>query len=240
MIKPFSNLLLLLSPENRKLTKSLVNVLGFYPKNITLYKQAFRHRSSAISLHNNAKSSNERLEYLGDAILGAVVAELLFKKFPYKDEGFLTEMRSKIVSRDNLSKLAMKMGVSKLIEYDPRSVNKSINGDAFEALIGAVYLDVGYTKTRNFILKRVIKIHVDVDELETTELNFKSRLIEWGQRERKSVRFEVLEELGHGNRKQIKVQVMLDDEGHGTGIDFSKKKAEQIAAQKTLEALGIN
>ena len=136
---------LYLSPH-RKFAKSLKNMLGFVPSNLNLYRMAFRHRSVAISLKNGTKSSNERLEFLGDAILGAVVAEMLFKRYPYKNEGFLTEMRSKIVSRVNLNQLARKLGFNELVEYDAKMVNygnkqSSLLGDAFEAFIGAVYLD---------------------------------------------------------------------------------------------------
>jgi ribonuclease-3 len=229
------------SSQDRKFNQALKNLLGFYPRNITLYRQAFRHRSSAIELHNKQKSSNERLEFLGDAVISTVVADMLFKRFPYKDEGFLTEMRSKIVSRDQLNKLALKLGIVDLIETaeDTNQRNRSINGDAFEALIGAIYLDQGYSRTQLFILNRIIKVHIDVDALETTETNFKSRLIEWAQRERKAVAFEVLDEVGNKNSRQLKVQVTIDGNPMGMGIDFSKKKAEQIAAEATCKSLNI-
>src|SRR5436305_3000598 len=142
---------LYLSP-NRKHVKILKNLLGFVPGNLSLYKLAFRHKSVAQNIKKGVKNSNERLEFLGDAVLGSVVAEVLFKLYPYEDEGFLTELRSKIVNRANLNQLARKMGFEALIEYDNRMVGNtrqgSLLGDAFEALIGAVYLDKGYEFTR--------------------------------------------------------------------------------------------
>ena len=170
-----------LSPD-RKYVKALKNILGFVPGNLSLYKMAFRHKSVATLLKNKAKNSNERLEFLGDAVLGSVIAEILFKTYPYQDEGFLTEMRSKIVNRVNLNQLAKKLGFNELIEFDTKTVSitakqSSLLGDAFEALIGAVYLDKGYNFTKDFITERIIKPHVDIHTLELTETNFKSKLI---------------------------------------------------------------
>lgn len=236
MVRKF---LRLFSREQRKFSSALKNLLGFHPGNLSLYHLAFRHKSSIRQEHKS--KSNERLEYLGDAILGSIVAEMLFKKFPYKDEGFLTEMRSKIVSRDSLNKLALKLGLNKFIETgdvnNPR--NKSMNGDAFEALIGAVYLDKGYAAARKFIIKRIIQHHIDMDALETLETNFKSRLIEWAQREKKPVSFEQIEEIGEGRSRLVKIQVLLAGEPVAQGLDFSKKRAEQIAAENACTALGI-
>ncbi|MDD5570908.1 MAG: ribonuclease III [Bacteroidales bacterium] len=228
-----------LSVEERQLANSIKNITGFYPGNIFLYKMAFRHRSVASELSGGIKDSNERLEYLGDAILGAVIADYLFKKFPYKDEGFLTQLRSKIVSRENLNKLSEKMGVGKLLLIDKDSINNksSVSGNAFEAFIGAIYLDKGYNFTKKIILKRIIKYHVDVDELESTELNFKSRLIEWAQKERKTVEFALEKEEGKGRNKLFHVNVLIDKETKGKGVDFSKKKAEQYAAEDALKKL---
>ena len=231
------------SPD-KVLVKKLKNVLGFVPGNVTLYKMAFRHRSAAKLLKNGSKSSNERLEFLGDAILGSVVAELLFKNYPYKEEGFLTEMRSKIVNRANLNQLARKMGFDKLIVFDQKSVNvqskhHSMLGDAFEALIGAVYLDKGYNFTQNLILKRIIKPYVDVHTLEITETNFKSRLIEWCQRQGKDVSFDVIENGEGESTKLFTIQAIIDKENFGVGRDYNKKNAEKLAAEKACEALAI-
>lgn len=225
------------SPEDKQLSKAIKNIIGISPDNIFLYKLAFRHRSAAAEIKKGVKDSNERLEYLGDAILSAVVADFLFKKFPYKGEGFLTEMRSKIVSRSNLNKLFEKLGMASLIQANSESLsnNKSIFGDTFEALIGAIYLDKGYDKTKKVILNRIIKFHVDIEELENTEKNFKSKLIEWAQREKKSIEFVISDEKETRRGRLFEITVRIDGEDMGVGSDFSKKQAEQTAAEKTLK-----
>src|SRR5688572_21436010 len=164
--------------KDKNLYFSLKNILGFYPDNISLYKQAFRHSSVASQIKQGVKNSNERLEYLGDAILGAVIAEHLFKVFPYKDEGFLTKMRSKIVSRSTLNQLAQKIGIDKFIEANLESSAKSsaMKGDAFEAMLGAIYLDKGYEVTKRYILERIVRNHIDMSEIESKETDFKSKL----------------------------------------------------------------
>ena len=203
---------------------------------------AFRHKSVAKELSNGIKISNERLEYLGDAVLGAVVADLLFKKFPFKDEGFLTEMRSKIVSRSQLNNLSHKLGLDKLIHSsnDSKNICKSMNGDAFEAFIGALYLDRGYLFARKIIINRIINVHLDLDELETQIVNYKSKLVEWGQKEKKSVDFKVVEEIGDGFKKQFMVKLFIEGEVVESGQDFSIKGAEQIASEKAFSKLHLN
>jgi ribonuclease-3 len=222
----------------------LKNLLGFVPGNATLYKMAFRHRSVAKVLQNGSRSSNERLEFLGDAILGAVIAELLFKSYPYKEEGFLTEMRSKIVNRVNLNQLARKMGFDQLIVFDQKMVNvqtkhHSMLGDAFEALIGAIYLDKGYNYTREFLLKRIVKPYIDIHTLELTETNFKSKLIEWCQRQGKDFSFDMVENEAGESAKLFTIKVLVDGEAVGIGRDYNKKNAEKLAAEKACEALSI-
>lgn len=216
-------------------------ILGFYPDNIVLYKLAFKHKSVSDSYRGNAKekTNNERLEFLGDAILGAVIAHYLFKRFPYKDEGFLTEMRSKIVSRTHLNKLAIKLGLDEFIQAKTTRGSKSIHGDTFEALIGAVYIDKGYNTVKGFILNRIIKYHIDIDELEVTEVNYKGKLIDWGQRERRGIKFEVVDEMGRGYGKKYNIQVVIENPRllGGKGVDFSKKRAEQRAAEETCRML---
>ncbi len=233
---------LYLSP-NRKYVKSLKNLLGFVPGNLSLYRLAFRHKSVAQSLKNGIKNSNERLEFLGDAVLGSVVAEVLFKLYPYEDEGFLTELRSKIVNRVNLNQLARKLGFEQLIQYDTRMVNStrqsSLLGDAFEALVGAVYLDKGYDFTRNFLINHIIKSHIDIHKLEQTETNFKSKLIEWCQRHARDITFELVENKEGESNKLFTVQVLIDGEIMGSGKEFNKKNAEKLAAEKACEALSI-
>ena len=232
-----------LSPD-RKYVKALKNLLGFVPGNLSLYKMAFRHKSVATLLKKKAKNSNERLEFLGDAILGSVIAEILFKTYPYQDEGFLTEMRSKIVNRANLNQLAKKLGFNELIEFDAKTISisakqSSLLGDAFEALIGAVYLDQGYNFTKEFITGRIIKPHVDIHTLELTETNFKSKLIEWCQRHSKDVSFEPIPNEEGENDKLFTIQVLIDGEAMASGIDYNKKNAEKFAAEKTCDLLGI-
>ena len=226
---------------DRKFLAALRNLLGFTPHNLSLYHLAFMHRSKAPELKAGVKLSNERLEYLGDAVLGAVVAELLFKKFPYQEEGFLTEMRSRIVNREHLNRLALKLGINHFMEHsiDPGAKNRSAYGDAFEALIGAVYMDRGYETTRHLILNRFIRHHVDLHEMEHQETNFKSKLINWAQRERKSVAFELLEEIENGGKRLLRVCVKVNNQELARAEDYSKKRAEQVAAQKACDALGI-
>ena len=234
---------LYLSPE-KEFVKKLKNILGFVPGNVTLYKMAFRHRSAAKILKNGSRSSNERLEFLGDAVLGSVIAELLFKHYPYKEEGFLTEMRSKIVNRANLNQLAKKIGFDKLIQFDQRSVSiqtkhNSMLGDAFEAIIGAIYMDKGYNFTKEFLLRRIVKPHIDIHTLELTETNFKSKLIEWCQRHGKDVLFELAENGEGESAKLFTISAVVEGEKVGTGRDYNKKNAEKLAAEKACEALSI-
>lgn len=235
MIRRFYHLTL---HPDKKLFSALRNLLGFYPRNISLYHLAFSHRSLARENEAGIVLSNERLEYLGDAVLGAVVAEMLFKKFPYRDEGFLTEMRAKIVSREHLKHLAIKIGISEFLQKDTTpGTYRSMYGDAFEALIGAIYVDRGYYTARKFILQRIIANHVDMHAIETTENNFKSRIINWGQKEKHTVVFEVVDE--DAKSKLIKVRLMIDDKEIASASDFVKKKAEQIAAEAAVKQLGI-
>lgn len=233
---------LYLSPD-RKYVKLLKNLLGFVPNNLMLYRLAFRHKSVAQIIKKGVKNSNERLEFLGDAVLGSVVAEVLFKMYPYEDEGFLTELRSKIVSRINLNQLSRKLGFEQLIEFDNRVINtsrqNSLLGDAFEALIGAVYLDKGYNFTKDFLINRIIKSHIDIHTLEKTETNFKSKLIEWCQRHGKDIIFELTTNQQGENSKLFTVQANVDGEVLGSGKEFNKKTAEKLAAEKACEALGI-
>ncbi|WP_395811530.1 ribonuclease III [Daejeonella sp.] len=241
---PFSRIYKLYFSPNRKYIRSLKNLLGYVPGNLRLYRMAFRHRSVAVEVKNGAKNSNERLEFLGDAILGSVVAELLFKMYPYKDEGFLTEMRSKIVSRSNLNQLAKRLGLDEHIEFDNKALNHSnkqgsLLGDTFEAMIGAVYMDKDYNFTRNFLLKRIIKPHIDIHTLELTETNFKSKLIEWCQRHGKDITFEIIPNEEGENTKLFTIRANVDGESCAIGRDYNKKNAEKLAAEKACEFLHI-
>lgn len=234
----FRSLFRRLFPEDRELVHKIRNLTGFYPGNLAVYKLAFSHKSLALETHNGLRLSNERLEYLGDAVLGAIIADLLFKRFPYRDEGFLTEMRAKIVSRENLKQIAIKIGINELLQSDavPGSY-RSMYGDAFEALIGAIYLDKGYDKTRKYILYQIVRNHIDLHEIEQTENNWKSRILNWGQKEKHSVVFEVVEE--DTRSRLIYVRLLIDDKEVSTGKDYVKKKAEQIAAETACKQLGL-
>ena len=230
------------SPD-KKLHGSLRNILGFYPTNISLYKLAFRHSSAAQLIKKGVKNSNERLEFLGDSVIGTVVADYLFKKFPFKDEGFLTKMRSKMVSRQQHNQLAIKLGLNNFLEVNNErhgnNKSSSINGDAYEALIGAIYLDKGYRFAQKFILTRIVNVHIDMDEVETKEVDFKSKLIEWAQKEKKEFRFDTIVDGATSDDKLYCMQLVVDNEAIGKAQHFSKKRAEQLVSELACGVLGI-
>ena len=208
-----------------------------------VYQLAFRHTSaSRETAIQGFRESNERLEYLGDAVLGMVVAEFLFTKYPYKDEGFLTEIRSRIVNRETLNQISRKLGLDGLIEYDGNrkgmSSRSSMYGDALEAFVGAIYLDKGFRFTRKFILKKLLA-HYDLEDIIQNNVNFKSLIIEWAQREGKEIRFEVLEEKGNRHHREFISQLVVEDEAFTIGNGFTKKKAEQAAAEKACALLAL-
>lgn len=231
-------------PHDRQLEKAIRHIAGSRPKNLQLYKLALQHTSAAKEITADGfRESNERLEYLGDAILGAVVAEFLFSKFPFRDEGFLTEIRSRIVNRESLNVLSKKIGLNQLIVFDGNRrtalTHKSMHGDALEALVGAIYLDRGFKFTRRFITKRLIKPYFDLDSVVQHNPNFKSIMIEWAQRADKKLKFEIVEERGSVHNKEFVAQLMLDDKPFALGSGQSKKKAEQAAAEKSCELLEL-
>ena len=219
------------------------NILGFRPRRTELYRVALTHKSVSRQTMQGNRINNERLEYLGDAILGSIVAEYLYRHYPYKGEGFLTVMRSKIVSRMNLNKLAKKIGLSELVLYnkEQHGIFKSKDGDAFEALVGAIYLERGYKFTQRVLIDRIFSIHMDLQELEKQEWNYKSKLIDWGQKEHCKVHFEVLEKkgIGKGSSYRIEYEVMawLGEEQGEKAVEYSIKAAEQLAAEKTYKRL---
>ncbi len=225
--------------SDKQLKRSIKSILGYKPGNIYLYHLAFLHKSATQETHNGIRINNERLEFLGDAILDAIAADYLFKTFPTRDEGFLTEMRSKLVSRATLNKLSQKMGIDQLIQLDGSSSGtfRSYKGDAFEALIGAMYLDKGYDFTRKIILERIIRYYFNMDELVNQEVNFKSKIIEWAQREKKQTQFVVVDEVGSGYKKQYVVELMVSGEAIARGQDYSIKGAEQNAAEKSWQKI---
>lgn len=216
------------------------NILGYTPRKTELYRIAFTHRSQSENVHGH-RVNNERLEYLGDAVLGAVVAEYLYRKYPYEGEGFLTILRSKIVSRASLGELARKIRLPELVDYQRNSsgVFKSLGGDAFEALVGAMYLEKGYRFTRHVIVDRILRTYLDVDSIAVSDWNYKSKLIDWGQKAHRKITFEVVRSTtkGHGARREYECRVNLDGAPQQSGIEFSIKAAEQLAAEKTYKAL---
>ena len=228
------------SPD-KKLHQSLRNILGFYPGNIALYKSAFRHSSAASHIKDGVKDSNERLEFLGDSVIGTVVADYLFKKFPFKDEGFLTKMRSKMVSRNQHNTIANKLGLNNFIERDTdrRGMPSSINGDAYEALIGAIYLDKGFDFAQQFLLTRIINVHIDMEEVETKEVDFKSKFIEWAQKEKKDWTFETAVDGNAAADKLFTIQLIVEEKVMGSAQHFSKKRAEQMTAEAACVLIGI-
>jgi ribonuclease-3 len=221
----------------------VTHLLGSSPNNLNLYRLAFLHASaSKDSVAKSYKESNERLEFLGDSVLGMITAAYLFKKFPFKDEGFLTEIRSRMVSRESLNVLGRKLGLDEVIEYENQKKTilsrSSMYGDALEAFIGAVYLDKGFAFTQNFIITKILTQYFDLEIVVQNNPNFKSLLIEWAQKEGKKVLFTLDEEGLHHN-KEFTAFVLLDGERISEGKGYSKKKAEQTAAMKACEELGI-
>jgi len=223
--------------RNRKFLRKLIPILGFIPGRIRLYEMAFIHKSASIVMPNGDVINNERLEYLGDAILDAVVAEYLFKNFSDKDEGFLTKMRSKMVKRKNLNLLAYRIGLGQLVisHTHPDNVSKHLYGNAFEALIGAIYLDRGFNKVCLFV-ERIINKYVDIERLKQSDSDYKSKLIEWAQKNKIEIIFDSHEELlGNNKLPQFVSYIRMMNEELGRGVGHSKKDAEQKAAKIALE-----
>lgn len=226
------------SKKSTSFEKQVENVLGLKPGNVSLYTTALSHRS----IKEGADENNERLEYLGDAILSTIVADYLFKKYPYKGEGFLTEMRSKMVNRQQLNDLAIKIGLKKITlynKYDSTLTGSQIFGNTLEALVGAVYLDKGYRKTQRWVQKHMIIPHLYVDDLENIDINLKNKLIGWASKNGKVLAFETLEERLENSRRIFTIAAVLDGEQLSLGKGFNKKDASQIAAQLAVEKLGL-
>jgi ribonuclease-3 len=218
----------------------LIRILGFLPGKVGLYELAFIHKSASLSDSQGNPLNYERLEYLGDAVLGAVIAEFLYLKFPDRNEGFLTKMRSKIVNGDNLSQLTQQMGLNRLLDSRLQMdiPSRHILGDTFEALIGAIYLDKGYGKARRFVLRRVLRRYVDLEDLEKNETNYKSQLIEWAQKNRKEIIFYT--DIEPYDPTHFISFVSIGDTLFGSGTGVSKKEAEQNAALETIMELKVN
>ena len=230
---------LTLSPE-RELARSIKLITGYIPSDLELYKVAFYHKSG-VNERENGTPNNERLEFLGDAILSCVVGEYLFKKYPGGDEGFLTKMRSKIVKRQTLNEIAEQMGLDVLLlKYNQTDLSKSMLGNALEALLGAFYLENGYEKTRVFIIKEILRNQLDIEKLESLDDNFKSQLLELCQKTGTKITYKVLHKFKKNKRNRFKVAVYIDNQKVATGEEFSKKSAEQIASRKALLTLQSN
>ena len=223
---------------SNEFNRELKNILGYKPHSIFLYQTALTHRS----IREGADQNNERLEYLGDAILSALVADYLFKRYPYRGEGYLTEMRSKMVNRQQLNDIALRMGLKKVTIYnktDSALKLSQIFGNTLEALIGAVYLDLGYKKTERWVMKKIILPHMFVDDLETREINQKNKLYGWANKNGRLLEFETIDERLENGRRLFTVAAMVNGENIAEGKAFNKKDASQIAAQLAVEKLGL-
>lgn len=220
------------------LKKELKNILGFAPDNFSLYKTALTHRS----VSENVDENNERLEYLGDAILSAIIADYLFRRYPYHGEGFLTEMRSKMVNRQQLNDVAIRMGLKKITKFNKADhclKTSHIFGNTLEALVGAIYLDYGYKRTCRWVQDYIITPHMFMDELETLEINHKNKLYGWANKNGKILEFITVDEKIENGRRIFTVAAVVDGENISQATAFNKKDASQIAANKALDILGI-
>ena len=215
-------------------------ILGFYPRNIQLYQQALLHKSTSIRSEKGRPLNNERLEFLGDAILDAIVGDIVYKHFEGRREGFLTNTRSKIVQRETLNKLAVEIGLDKLVKYSTRSSshNSYMYGNAFEAFIGAIYLDQGYERCKRFMEEKIFKNYIDLDKMSRKEVNFKSKLIEWSQKSKVEVSFELIEQfLDEDYNPMFHTEIRIEGISAGKGIGYSKKESQQNAAQAALKKI---
>lgn len=240
MLNNFIDRIKLSFRKDKELYLSLYEILGFYPHDISYYKMALLHKSI---MHRNSKGkpvNNERLEFLGDAVLDAVVGDIVYQHFPGKREGFLTNTRSKLVQRDTLNKLAQEMGINQLILSNGHSSshNSYMGGNAFEALVGAIYLDRGYDACMYFMQKRILAQMINIDKVAYKEVNFKSKLIEWSQKNRVKLDFVMLDQQKDKNGSPIfTYQVVLEGVEGGVGTGYSKKESQQVASKTSLEKL---
>ncbi len=232
------NLVRQILPAKNKFESNLRNILGYSPGDLNLYKTALSHRS----IKEGSDQNNERLEFLGDAVLSAVVADYLFKKYAYKGEGFLTEMRSKMVNRVTLNDIAVRMGLKKITIYNKGDNSLKISqifGNTLEALLGAIYLDLGYKKTQKWIVKNMIVPYLFMEDLELLEINHKNKLYGWANKNGKALEFETIDERLENGRRLFTIGAVVDGEVIAEGKAFNKKDASQIAAQVAVEKLGI-
>jgi ribonuclease-3 len=241
LLKRFQHFVRKRTQEEQRLALAMATIVGRKPLNIQLYKLAMRHSSVALQPSKGVSESNERLEYLGDAVLGTVVADYLFRKYPFQNEGFLTEIRSRIVNRESLNQLGRQLGLDVLLQFDPSmrvESRRSLSGNALEALIGAVYLDHGFYPCKTFIERRLLSHYFDLDQLINTIHNHKSALIEWAHKENRKIEFTVEEAPNSGGRL-FNAEVMIDNEAVAHGQGSSKKRAQKEAARRAYTALGL-
>jgi ribonuclease-3 len=225
--------------KEKELYSSLAQIIGFYPRNIQYYKQALMHKSIGRK-EKGRPVNNERLEFLGDAVLDAVVGHIVYSHFPGKREGFLTNTRSKLVSRETLGRLAKEMGVLDLVLSNGRnsSHNSYMGGNAFEALVGAIYLDRGFDACMRFMEKKILKEVINIDKVAYKEVNFKSKLIEWGQKNRVKLEFGLIsQEKDDNGSPKFAYEVVLEGIKGEKGEGYSKKEAQQMASKLTLQRL---
>lgn len=229
--------------DKREFSSRLKKILGFSPGNLELYEVAFIHRSATFILPNGKKVNNERLEYLGDAVLDAILSDYLFEKFPEANEGFLTKIRSRIVNRDVLNQLAVSMGINKILisKVNSSHLTKNLYGDAFEALIGTVFLDKGFKKTKRLFIKNVLNKYLDLDLIIKTDSDYKSLVFEWVQKHKSNLIFTYKEEYDFDMKKSVfSTTLFIDKQEFGEGHGSSKKEAEQEAASRAWKRLKDN
>lgn len=237
MIRKFYNYYI--SPE-KDLARKLKSTLGFVPVNMRLFKLAFFHKSMNNADTEFKSYNNERLEYLGDAVLSTVVAEYLYKKYPGRDEGFLTKMRSKIVKRRTLNKVAERMGIDMILtKYSQGKLSYSMLGNAFEAMVGALYIEYGYDMTRDYIIRKILMRYLDIHDLENNDDNYKSQLLEWGQKEGRAIAYKLVSKYKMDKRDRFRIAVYLDGDEISVAEDYNKKSAEQIASSLAIKHLNI-
>ena len=240
MLKAITNKIRLLRLRSKEPYSIYYQILGFLPNDLSIYEQAFLHRSASAKTEKGRWVNNERLEFLGDAILDSIIADILFRKFETKKEGFLTNTRSKIVQRDTLNKLAVKLGLDKLVVSSTKGVshNNYMYGNAFEAFVGAIYIDQGYDVCKRFIEERVIAPYLDLTQIARKEVNFKSKLIEWSQKNKAQIEFLLIESFTDSNNNPVfQTQVVICGLKGGIGTGYSKKESQQNAAKSTLKKL---
>ena len=225
--------------KNKEPYLSLYKILGFYPDNIKLYEQAFIHRSISPTQYGKS-NNNERLEFLGDAVLDAIIADIVYKRFPNKREGFLTNTRSKIVQRDSLNNIALALGIDKKVSSMPYATthHKYMYGNALEALIGAIYLDQGYRRCCKFVEESIINKHLSLEKLASREVNFKSRLLEWSQKTKLNIQFELIETFTDVDGNPVfQTSVSVEGTPLGIGIGSTKKESQQLAAKTAIRKI---